>query len=56
MVPVGTNSAASRPKISAARLLELIDGGVFAVDVVAHFGGGHGGAHLRRGPRYGVGT
>ena len=34
--------------------LQQVDCGVFAVDVVANLGCGHGGAHLRRGTGYGV--
>ena len=45
MVPVGTNSAASLPAISAARLFQPVDGGVFAVNVVADFGFHHGAPH-----------
>ena len=33
---------------------EAVDGGVFAVDVVAYLGGGHGGAHLWSGLGEGV--
>ena len=48
MVPVGTNSAASLPAISAARCFQPVDGGVLAVDVVAHLGFEHGLPHRRR--------
>jgi hypothetical protein len=34
--------------------LKLVDGWIFAVDVVAHFGGGHGGTHFWGGAGYGV--
>ena len=49
MQPEGTKSAASRWKISAARDLQAIYGGVFAVHIVADFGGGHRGTHRGRG-------
>ena len=35
-------------------LFEAADGRVFAEDVVAHFGGGHGGAHAGCGASYGI--
>ena len=54
IVPVGTNSAASLPVISAARRFQPVDGGVFAVNVVAHFGFGHGSPHGRRRPGHGI--
>ena len=34
--------------------LQLVYGGIFAVDVIAHDGFGHGAAHLRRRARYGI--
>ena len=56
MVPVGTNSAASRPKDLGRAPLQQIDSGVLAVDIVAHFGRSHCRAHLQRRPRDSVGT
>ena len=46
MQPVGTNSAASLPKISRGAFLQAVDGGIFAVNVVADFRCGHGAAHF----------
>ena len=48
MVPVGTNSAASLPAIFGRPLFQPVDGGVFAVNVVADLGFHHGAAHFRR--------
>ena len=36
--------------------LQQVDRGILTIDVVAHFGGGHGSAHLRRGAGHGVRT
>ena len=54
IVPEGTNSAASLPSISASRSCSAVDRRVFAEDVVADFGLGHGRPHGRRGPGHRV--
>ena len=47
MVPVGTKSAGFFAHDFGRALFQTIDGGVFAINVVAHFGFGHGAPHLR---------
>ena len=51
--PVGTKMAASRSKISARSPFQLVDRGIFAVDVITHIGRCHSGTHLGSGFRHG---
>ena len=54
MVPVGTKTAGFFAHDFGGALLQPVDGGIFAVDVVADFGFGHGAPHGGGGPRDGV--
>jgi hypothetical protein len=60
MVPVGIKRANKEGVLAVEEFsrapLKQIDCGVFAVNVVANFSGGHGCAHLLRRAGYGVGT
>ena len=56
MTPDGTQSAASKPSSCGGGLLQAVDGGVLAVDVVADLRLGHGPPHLGRGAGDGVGA
>ena len=53
-VPLGTNSAASLRGKRGKALLQTVDGGVVAEDVVAHLRARHGLAHGRGGTGDGV--
>jgi hypothetical protein len=53
MVPLGRNSPGLFAEDLGRTPLEVIDGRVLAVDVVADFGLRHRAPHLRRGPRHG---
>ena len=52
--PEGTKSAGFAAEDFGGALLQAIHRGIFAVDVVADFGFGHGAAHLGRRARDGV--
>ena len=54
MVPVGTKMDGFAAEDFGGASFELVDRGIFAVDVVAYFGRGHGRAHGGRGAGDGV--
>src|ERR1700675_2415558 len=50
----GNEQSRFLPEDFRSAFLELVDRGIFAVNVVAHFGGGHGAAHFVAGARDGI--